>query len=143
MQRARREHRADVVRLAVADDRLARSDADAHEARWRRVGGNAHGVVTQYREMRWLLPFNSIGARSSSGGGSRSARRKSSERRISPPSAAEQSRLAVLTVSPMTVNSSRRSEPMFPANASPKLRPMPMESCGRPSFRQRVFNSSS
>ena len=53
------------------------------------------------------------------GGGDVSARRISSVIRISPDSAAEHNRLAVFTVSPMTVNSSRRSEPMFPANASP------------------------
>ena len=65
-----------------------------------------------------------------------SAWRNSSVIRISPASAAEQRRLAVFTVSPMTVNSSRRSEPMLPANASPKFRPMPICSSGRPAARQ-------
>src|SRR5439155_855637 len=41
-------------------------------------------------------------------------------------------RLAVFTASPITVYSSRRSEPTLPANTSPKLMPSPMPSSGRP-----------
>src|SRR5205823_1750243 len=46
--------------------------------------------------------------------------------------ALEQSRDAVFTASPITVYSSRRSDPMLPANTSPKLIPIPMPSSGRP-----------
>src|SRR5256885_806714 len=47
--------------------------------------------------------------------------------------AVSQRRLAVFTASPITVYSSRRSEPTLPANTSPKLMPIPMRSSGRPS----------
>src|SRR2546428_52709 len=41
-------------------------------------------------------------------------------------------RWAAFTASPITVSSSRRSEPTLPANTSPKLMPIPMASSGRP-----------
>ena len=66
-----------------------------------------------------FFPLSSIAGRFSSVGAALSARFMLSESRISPAPAAEHNRLAVFTVSPMTVNSSRRSEPMLPANASP------------------------
>ena len=49
----------------------------------------------------------------------------------------------MLTASPITVYSSRRSDPMLPANTSPKLIPMPMPSSGRPSLFHLAFIFSS
>src|SRR5207249_1063653 len=48
--------------------------------------------------------------------------------RMSLAPAVSQRRLAVFTASPITVYSSRRSEPTLPANTSPKLMPIPMAS---------------
>ena len=67
----------------------------------------------------WLFPLSSTGGHSVSGGGDFSARRIASVMRISPDPAAEHNRFAVFTVSPITVNSRRRCDPMLPANASP------------------------
>ena len=84
----------------------------------RRAGRRLHG--TQLKTGIGLVrPFSSSEPFPVSFGGAESAFFIDSVRRISPPSARAQSRLAVFTVSPMTVYSSRRSEPMLPANASP------------------------
>src|SRR5438046_5851954 len=103
---------------------LGSVDHEANEAR-KQLAIDHQSSTTRYTVTGWLLFLSSIGGHSINLGGLRSPRRNSSVKRICPASAAEHSRLAVLTVSPITVNSSRRSEPMLPAKASPKLRPMP------------------
>ena len=62
-------------------------------------------------------------------GGRRSAARVDSERRIGPASVfvRPSMREAVLTVSPCTVYSSRRSEPTFPDMNGPLFKPTPMD----------------
>src|SRR3982751_3027667 len=115
VQRSRRERRAHRLELFLSRD--DERGAERHLVVPFR-GARAQST-TQYTGTGWLLPLSSIGGQATSFGGDNSACFVSSVMRICPASAAEQGRWAVFTVSPRTVTSSRRSEPMFPANASP------------------------
>ena len=125
-----RAHRVGDMR---ARRRPSRADREANEARRRHRACRA-SVENDAIHRHGLALVLELHRRALRPAAARCAARmrNSSERRISPSPASAQRRLAVLTVSPMTVNSSRRSEPMLPANASPKLRPMPICSSGRP-----------
>src|SRR5688572_28700721 len=106
--------RAGSQRLAHwAGEGCARDRLDARTHQPLVSGRRRHLRTTEYTGTGCAFPFSSIGARSLSFGGWRSARFISSVSRISPPSAAEHRRAAMLTASPMTANSSRRSDPMF------------------------------
>jgi hypothetical protein len=92
-----------------------------------------------YTTIGWLFPLNICGGKASTSNASCTWRYVSGPINISLPGATPQMREAKLTASPITVYSTRPSDPTFPARALPVLIPMPNQTADKVHYKISPF----